>query len=192
MRLPTSATDLRHEHPSTTARFPSPQLAPRRPPPAALPTLSRWNAPEHGAGPPFGNPTPGEQAFDDAAQLRPARSLASFTLCNECTSRQSASALPWSRRYQPCPGRASRSSDAPCRPPEPGCPGVEKTRTASTDPSSKGTASPARSAFRRQIPPLVYVKRSRTAAEHRARSLAAGEPASGPLSPSPMRPRGAY
>ena len=146
---PTSATDVRYEHPTIRS---TPKLAAcaAKTTSAMCPELLTPCHPERGVGPPCGNLTPGGAAFDDASPASDVPPTFLFVIEEDTGSarRQSHPARGFLGR-----GRAGDpASDAPCRAPlRPVARRVRSARTASTALASTRAASPIRSAFRRQV-----------------------------------------
>jgi len=179
---PTSATDLHHEHPSIVW-LPNLRLAPQRPPLAFLLKRKPQRKDEKTTSDHRKAIRPRvERRLTAALQLQPIRSQRSFTRRRRAPLR---AALPWRDVISRVQGPAIRPltlSVAPSCPPDESSFFIEGTRIASTAPSSKGATFPIQSAFHQQVPQGTSL--ARAGARHRSRSLAAGEPASGALSPS--------
>jgi len=153
------------------------KTASRLPPRAQTPSKGRDN----GVGPPHGNPAPGRETLDG---VPPASADSQATLLQLRRRRAPLrAALPCRGVFSRVQGPAIRPlthSVAPSRPPDPS--GLfEGTRIASTASSSKDAAFPTQCAFHQQVP--LERSLARAGARHHSRSLAAGELASGALSP---------
>lgn len=178
--LPTSATDLRHEHP-------------KKPPDSRARSLRRGDR----LRPALRGDTPWMQrstASDHLAAIRPQvnRRLTTPTQlrsARSCSSapggRESAAiaALPRSGVFDRGPRRKEPTSDAPCCPPRTRLPGASKDQDRFPRPFVKRSGFPGP----KRLPSTSAA--AEAVARHRAHSLAAGEPASDAPSPPPMRCR---